>query len=275
MVHYSASHEEIKNHFTQLDIPTNRPGFYDHPNFLAVEKNNPIFLANYARFVSTISFNENYIEEARNKIPAITEELYKQMAKGDYPGRCIDISGILSRILEKEGLWNFAVKGSLTIEFPAPSNIGKRYFWSIDTGNFLAGHAWICAPPFNVIDLSLQQQPYSANEVEFLPDYVIAENMDKAKSDIYDVISPEVINNLLASGIPLEHQLEHVNIETPTFIKVFPAHSISIKNTTLKYIPIAGLANDGPLETITNMSFQEKSPLQVYEEHILPRINDL
>ena len=275
MAHYSEKHDEIRNHFIQLNIPTDNPGFYDHPNFLAVEQKNPFFLANYARFVSTLTLDDNYIENAHTKISIIVEELYKHMAKENQVGRCIDITGILMRILEKENIWNFAVKGSLTIEFPTASNIGNRYFWSVDTGEFFAGHAWICAPPYDVIDLSVRHQPYSANEADFLPKYVMEENMAQAESDINDIISPEVRNDLLLHGIPLSHQLEQVNHETPKFIKVFPAKSITADDTTLKYTSIAGFANDGPLEEITNMNFQGKFPLQLYEEDILPKLNNL
>lgn len=138
MVHFSASHKEIRDDFVQNNIPIDAPGFYDHPNFLAIENNFPFFMANYARFVSTLSLDENYIENARNKIPVIVDELHKQMATGNHIGRCVDISAILSRILEKENLWNFVVKGSLTIDFPEQSNIETKYFWSVDNGDFIA-----------------------------------------------------------------------------------------------------------------------------------------
>ena len=102
MVHFSKNHDEIRNYFNQLNISTDIPGFYDHPNFLAVENKNPFFLANYARFVSTLTFDDNYLENARTKIPVIVTELYKHMSTENQVGRCVDISGILLRILEKE-----------------------------------------------------------------------------------------------------------------------------------------------------------------------------
>ncbi|MCK4829971.1 hypothetical protein KA005_80360, partial [bacterium] len=138
MVHFSASHKEIRDDFVQNNIPIDAPGFYDHPNFLAIENIFPFFMANYARFVSALSLDENYIENAGNKIPVIVDEIHKQMATGNHIGRCGDISAILSRILEKENLWNFVVKGSLTIDFPEQSNIETKYFWSVDNGDFIA-----------------------------------------------------------------------------------------------------------------------------------------
>jgi hypothetical protein len=215
MVHFSRNNDEIQNHYKQLSIPTDSPGFYDHPNFLSIEKKYPFFLANYARFVSSLSFDGNYLENARAKITVIVAELYKHMSLENQVGRCVDISGILSRILEKEKIWNYAVKGSLTISFPAGAHISDRYFWSVDTGQFFAGHAWICAPPFDVIDLAVRHQPYSGNEAEYLPNYVMEEGMSEAKSDIIDIISPEVRNRFLLHGVPLSHQLACVNPETP------------------------------------------------------------
>ena len=275
MVHYSKSHNEIRHYFNQLNIPADNPGFYDHPNFLAVEKENPFFLANYARFVSTLTFEDNYLENARAKIHVIVAELYKHISIENQVGRCVDISQILSRILEKENIWNYAVKGSLTIKFPANTIISDRYFWSVDIGQFFAGHAWVCAPPFDVIDLAVKLQPYSENEADYLPNYVMEEGMPAVKSEITDIISPEVGNYFLSRGIPKAHQLEQVEPETPTFIKVFPAKSVTVNGTTLKYIPIAGFASDGALEVITNMNFQGKLPMQLYEEDILPKINEL
>ena len=275
MTHYSKNHDEIRDYFNQLGIPTDSPGFYDHPNFLVVENKNPFFLANYARFVSTLSLDENYLANARNKIKIIVEELYKHMAFQNQVGKCVDISGVFTRMLEKENIWSYAVKGSLTIKFPAKAHLGDRYFWSVDTGQYFAGHAWVCAPPFDVIDLAVKHQPYAANEKDFLPDYVLEEGMAEAKSEFIDIISPEVRNMLLMQGIPISNQLEHVNPETPTFIKVFPTKSITVNGTTLKYIPIAGFANDGALEVIINMTFQGKLPLQLYQEDILPKLNEL
>jgi len=272
MVHFSSSHEDIRNCFLQHDIPIGLPGFYDHPNFIEIENSNDFFLANYARFVSTLSFDENYIAKARNKIPIIVNELYAQMANDNHIGRCIDISAVLSRILEKEELWNFVFKGSLSIEFPEQSNISNKYFWSVDRGDFAARHAWVYAPPYNVIDLSVRQQPYFENEIDFLPNYVIAEDMVITEATTHEIISPEVIDHLISCGIPLANQLEHVNNETPAFIELFPSKSISIHGVSFKYIPIAGLANDCPLEGIANINFQEKTPLQVYNEDIRPQI---
>jgi hypothetical protein len=273
MVHYSASHQEIRDYFNQLNIPTDNPGFYDHPNFLTVEHEYPFFLANYARFVSTLPLDDSYIKIAYTKIPVVVEELYIHLFKENPVGRCVDISGILLRILEKLNIWSFAVKGSLTIDFPTASNVDRTYFWSVDEGNFFAGHAWICAPPYDVIDLSIRYQPYSENEADFLPKYLMEENMAHAKSDTYDIISPKVRDSFLSCGVPLSCQLEQINPETPKFINVFPAKAITINGTTLKYTPVAGFANDAPLEAITNMKFQGKFPLQLYEDNILPKLN--
>ena len=56
-------------------------------------------------------------------------------------GACIDLSMVLSRILDAEGIWNYVVKGSLTLTFPRSVQPGPIYFWPIDEGDFQAGQA--------------------------------------------------------------------------------------------------------------------------------------
>ncbi|MBN3527214.1 hypothetical protein [Paenibacillus apiarius] len=55
-------------------------------------------------------------------------------------GTCVNISMMLSIVLEQEGFWNFYVKGALTIEFPSRAKIRSKYYWPVERGQFSATH---------------------------------------------------------------------------------------------------------------------------------------
>jgi hypothetical protein len=128
MADFTDSFEIVNTDLINKGVDCNNPGFYDHPNFLKVEAQFPEFLNNYARFVQQRHYDDDYLERARREIPVIARVLYEELLRDGRQGACVDMSGVLSRILEREGLWNFAVKGSLTVSFPRGSGMGDRYF---------------------------------------------------------------------------------------------------------------------------------------------------
>jgi len=272
MVEFYQSLKDIENDFIKNNIPFNMPGFYDHQNFLKIEQANPQYLNNYARYVQLKSYNDKYIERARKEIPIIVQELYKELLHDGRQGACVDMSGVLSRILEREGFWNFALKGSLTITFPKGSDIEKRYFWSVDQGNFVAGHAWVFAPPFFVIDITLKQQQYIENESKYLPKYVLSEESKVIAPEVEDIISPEMRAYLKSNGVSKNKQLETVNPVMVKFLETFNTYHIKEEDTLLKYIPVAVGASDCPLEEMVGISLEGKSAFQIYKETVLPEL---
>ena len=154
----------LEKHFKKLNIDYNSIAFYDSNEFLKQEQKNNRFLELYANYVNEKKYSIEYIERAKKEIPLIAKILNQELKKDGRLGACIDISIVLSRILEKEGYWNYLTKGSLTIDFPIESKIETKYFWSVDDGEFQSGHTWVVAPPFNVIDIALRQQPYKGEE---------------------------------------------------------------------------------------------------------------
>ena len=152
----SETHDQLRREFAGLGIPMDAPGFYDHPAFVAIEKKNPKFLEAYAKFVQSRPIDRTYIAQVRQVVGIVGPMWNEELVLDGRLGACIDLSMVLSRTLESGGVWNYVVKGALTIEFPKNSGYGKTYFWPIDIAKVAAGHVWVCAPPYSIIDLTIQ-----------------------------------------------------------------------------------------------------------------------
>lgn len=68
MTNFNAPFSEIERDFLDRQIPIELPGFYDHPNFMAVERGNPNYLNNYARFVHDRRRTHAYDEHVRQTV---------------------------------------------------------------------------------------------------------------------------------------------------------------------------------------------------------------
>ncbi|SHH88739.1 hypothetical protein SAMN02745135_02555 [Caloranaerobacter azorensis DSM 13643] len=275
MIHFSAEHNDIVEDFINHGISIDRPGFYDDPEFIKIERRNNKFLCNYARYVQTKQYSEEYLKNAYKIIPYICKLLYNEFLTDSKPGECINISMILSKILEKEGFWNYIVKGALTINFPIEANITPKFFWPVDIYPVDAGHAWVVAPPFNVIDLTVKIQQYYENEEEFLPDYVIEDKINIGEITYQDIYSPECRRWLRNRGVRNSEMLKRCNPDVIEFSNVFKPNIIKYKGTELKYIPVACSASDAPLEKMKNLCINGMYPIDIYRKVILPNLNKI
>lgn len=183
---------ELEKEFHQKGIPTDKPDFYDNRNFIKEEKLDPCYLFKFAKFVAERSYSAEYLEKAESIISTVAKILSKHLLDNGRQGACVDMSGILARILEHKGIWCACIKGSCTIEFPQSSNEETAYFWSVDYGRFIAGHAWVFAPPFSIVDITLKQQPYTGTKKDYIPEIIMVKDVVKTTSTIEDIISPEV-----------------------------------------------------------------------------------
>jgi hypothetical protein len=271
MIGFDGTYDEVAGQFAEQGIPTDQPGFYDHPNFLAVEQSNKAYIENYARFVATRPYEKEYLARARREIPLIAKRLHQEVVKDGRLGACVDASGVLSRILEREGLWNYQVKGALAIKFPPKSRLEPSYFWATGTG-ITAGHAWLYAPPFVVLDITIKQQPYRPRERGFLPEHVLAEVAQLGAGTAEEILDDSVRASLSRRGIDPKEQLRAHRPHLPRFLETFPAHSVRAGGTALKYITYAVMAPLESLEAMTAMSFSGRSGAEVYEQLIQPAL---
>lgn len=268
----AADHARLLEHFRNLGIDTSQPGFYDDPKFLEQERLDPEYLNLYARFVETRPIDEEYRRRAHELVPIASSILYRELVAEGRLGACADLSMVLSRILERQGIWNYMVRGSLTISFPTHLSISKTYFWS-EGRQPVPGHVWVAAPPFPVVDLTVGQQPYPNPKVaRGVPGYVVEDSPQIAAATSEDLFSPELrqmakqrgVSNLLADAPPIRRK----------FVEVFPALVVRRPPATLKYVPFATSASEGALEAIENQRWNGRFGHQVYTELVLPALTD-
>lgn len=269
MSQFGATYEELTGLFHRIGVPTDQPGFCDHANFMKVEREHPELLNLYATYVAKRPYDSDYLVKARSLIQRAAELLHEALVNHGRLGACVDITGVLSRILDREGIWNCSVKGSLTINFPSSSSIGPRYFWSVDHGQFVAGHAWLFAPPFTVVDITVKQQPYESEEALYLPDKVLSEDRTPVAVETNDIVSPSARREMLAHGVPSGMHLSVAARYVPEiFAALTPIRVQSTQGAMLKYAPVAIHAPDCSLEAMRNIKFGNLWPGELYKRRI-------
>lgn len=273
IVDYSKGFNEVESDFIRRGIDVTTPGFYDDPNFMDFEKIYPEYLNNYARFVQTREYTTEYLSKAEKEIPFISKLLSNELIKDGRLGACIDTSMVLSRILEIEGYWNYLVKGALTLNFSPDLGISDKHFWPVDITSSSAGHAWITAPPFGVIDVTLRQQPYYEGEEEYIPEYIIEKPTVPATVKTEDIFSDEARHYYSKKYNGKSDEL--IRLELPHVEKaigVFQPYLIDREFLEMKYITVAISASDGSLSEMKNLYLNGLSGYEIYCDIIKPAL---
>jgi len=274
---YSKTHKYIVKEFNQKKIPIKNVWFYDHPNFIRREQICNDYLNTYARFVQTKKYEKSYLEIAEKKIRLISQILFGELSKDGRLGACVDLAIVFSRILDKHGIWNYCAKGSLTIEYPDQPHLHSSHFPHChnDIENKV-GHTWLVAPPFQVVDCTAKLQPYSYDEVNFLPEIVYEKNKNYCQADISDLYDSNVISQFMANGQGLNMNIFYGMFPyLRKFCSVFKANCISLSDVKMKYVPCGITFSDKPLEKIKGLELSGKLGYEIYEDIILPELNKL
>lgn len=267
--------KDILKDFEDNNIDTTQVGFYDSPEFFKVESKNASYLNNYAKFVQLQKYNESYLKMVKAKVPLIADILYDELEKDGRLGACVDISATLSRILEKEGIWNHIVFGSFTIDFPKDSPFSKRHFCTVVSNSspvVTAPHAWVYVPPYYVVDLTAKMQPYSSGEGRYLPKIVLGKDVKPYVPKAEDLIHENVLRTLKL--LRVKDPISSVCPSFNTFNNFFPAVSISADEITLRYIPVGISAPDGPFEEAVSLILNGKYGHEIYNEIIKPALKE-
>lgn len=271
---HSMSGEKLIQIFRDMNVPLDEPGFYDHPNFLFAETKNRRMLDLYAAHVTRRAYSLDYLELVRNKVTIIAEILFRELLAEGRLGACVDLSLVLSRILDAEGIWNYVVKGACSISLPSKTRVPTQYFWPLDVEN-RAGHVWVHAPPFKVIDLTIRQQPHPYEPIKsMLPNYALIESGGKFTPTVIDICSPEIrmAHNWNTRNNDLHFRLQpHLRDNFLTF----PATEKYLNKVKLRYIPCASSASDIPLKEFTNQKWNGRFGYDLYCDLVRPALADL
>ena len=255
-----------------LGVDTSKPGFYDDPNFLKAERQNPELLELYGAFIQAQKFDRNYLQRAERVIRSAVEFLHERLNSENQLGRCVDASIVLMRFLERQGIWSYAAKGALTIFFDKSTRVSTCYFAPIMMpGNpAVAGHVWLHAPPFAIADFAVQLQPYRGNERKHLPPYVLAMQTTPCKHTSSDLMEPEAVQDFwLKRGRP--PTLDDIETQIPGIsdaVRRLGAGEVRYGKAVMRYVATGVSAPQEPLEEWRNLKVTGKYPVELYEEFI-------
>jgi hypothetical protein len=266
---------QLQGQFESAGIDTSAPGFQDDQRFLALERANPRLMENYAEFVETRSYSNEYLERARRQIMIIARAFGDSVARDGRLGACIDASGYLARMLDHIGVWNYVARSTLTLEFGESTGLGVSYFTSIDIGDrpIVAPHEMVVAPPFVVVDVTARQQPYSGNHRKYVPALILADQYVPNQWQIEDIVSAEMIHLAKVSRRTPHSLISAANKEIMTKL---PARVVQHDNVKMKYVPLAvggfteQLADVGT--SPRSYKFEGRTPLEIFTEDALPAL---
>ena len=273
----AARFAQLEKRLNRAGIPTDKAGFFDHPQFVAFEKRDPNFLDEYARFVHWKQFDAAYLERAERIITIVADGLYRGLVIEGRLGACIDTSMTMGRILDLYGVWNYVVRGSLRIMFPAASGHAPFCFWPVDEDDGSGreyGHKWLVAPPFSVIDVTLTLQEYPRPFGNLLPEKVLAKNPATTKGAPEDILCPGAIRFAGLNGMsPSQALARFVPKFVGSFAADFPAYMVSgPSGLQLKYVPVGVGGSDAPLKQIRSFMVKGRTAFEFYEQEIKPRL---
>jgi hypothetical protein len=262
--------QQLEKLFQKDGIDIGKPGFYDEPNFLKKEQRDPRYLENYARYVEARSYDADYLTVAKRKIDLAVQVLFAAVKKDGRLGACVDVSGMLGRMLDRLGIWNYVATTSLTIDFPASARRSPQHFWTFDVGSFTAAHAIVVAPPFCVVDVTAGLQAYERPVLSHLPDYVVSETFTSASWKPEDLMNHQMLLSIPSQYGSFSTFLQRTNPQMLSVMKALPARQISHGETNLKYIIVAVGGTIEPLEGVVGYKPCGRTALNIFEEEILP-----
>lgn len=159
----AAEFQRLNEQLRSLGIDVTAFGFYDQPAFVALKQADPRALELYSQWVISRPRDAVYEKHTRVSVPRLASVVERRLASENGVGACVNVATMMARMLDRLGVWSFAVQGSLTVEIPSRPEIGKRYFPEcdlLDHKDNVTGHGWLVAPPFLVVDPTLKHQQW-------------------------------------------------------------------------------------------------------------------
>nr|WP_321513830.1 hypothetical protein [uncultured Pseudodesulfovibrio sp.] len=270
--------KKLKKMFEDTGVDTSTPGFYNDKNFIAQEQNDPSFLQAYGFWVYYRNYSDKYLKKVKSIVPTILSVVQHELVEDGRMGACVDVSQVLSKILERHGIWCVMVEGAFNADYPDDANISEKYLWHFDDPKSLRerlppGHVWLHCPPYQVVDITIKQQPYTEGQSDYLPEIVAQEEVDIFDAKVGDICSPEVRSTIAAMGLTPKVFMTQSGVDG--FSELVRPVSFEAEQTTLRYIPISFTASDGELENMGNLILSGRNPCQLYTDKVLPALQEL
>ncbi|MHC2876871.1 hypothetical protein [Ralstonia sp. 121560039-2] len=265
---------EIESWFTQRGIDPSKPRLQDTPEFLHAEAQDPAAMNQVARLVEARSYTPEELQQAEHKIRVASNAIAARVARDGRHGLCVVASGVLSRILDELGVWNYTAKSNLTIHFPRSISLEPRYFYSFDEGNFTAPHAIVVAPPFAVVDVTVKYQAYDRLAMaQYLPEVATTKEFRPYRVTSTELASPEARAHLRRLGMTVETFMEREKADMLELMKQLPSREITLDGGRLGYgIVAVGGYQEQLRELHANSKIDGMMPMEIFEQDVLPKI---
>lgn len=268
--------EQLQALFGEIGVDTSKPGFYDEPSFIAHEKENPQFLAQYGLYVATQPYPPEYLKSARQKIKELCKFLHTRLLQDGRVGACVDMSGSLGRMLDREGVWNVPVSGPVTVYFDPESKLQPYHFVSMTMreSDAVVPHAWVIAPPFKVVDLTIKLQDYPRGCATCLPQYIMADTPTAGTMTVKDWMDDSAIAQYkreCGKAPTLESIGANLAPQAFEMVRRLGVSEVKTPKAKVKYMPGAVNVSDCPLEKMNNLCLSGDSPSKLYQQFLASR----
>lgn len=266
---------ELEGWFSARKIDCSAPGFHDSPEFLKEERKSADILNRMARLVEARTYTPEYLEEAGRKIRIAAEAVASQVKRDSRLGLCVAASGVLSRMLDHLGIWNYTAKSNLAIHFPSAVSRTPRFFYSLDQGHFTAAHAIVVAPPFTVIDITLGRQPYDTPAIrKWVPETILSSEFERYEATVEDLISPELRLFMQSRG---QSGSEFLATQKPTMIELMrqlPGRKVSRNSGHLDYgiVAVGGYTERLEEMPLQGCGINGLTPLEIFTRFVFPKL---
>ena len=258
---------ELLRRFERLQIDPSMPGFYDDPKFLVEERRDRLFLESYAEWVIHRERSPEYDDHVRAVMAKLAPIISARLDRHQWFGACIAVTGMVTRILDRLGVWNVVMRGSVGLRTP---DGGSRHFRIVDEDEGQrseTGHYWLVVPPFDIVDLTLHHQRWIAGDEKYqaiAPKILLAEETDVVQAQADDVIAPAMLRSGLAAEI-------HRHLpDQKRFSAIVPARRVALDGLELRYVASGSTAPDAPLEGINSGGRTGVPAIQIWNEDVVP-----
>lgn len=248
-----------------MGLATDMPGFYQDSLFLRAEQRQTAYINKYARFVRDRDYSNSYLSKSETTIRHVATSLRLELQKDGRSNLCVAASKVLSKMLERLGIWNFVIAGSLVVSCWQKGRDHRRCFYTFDVQPGDVAHAWVVAPPFQIIDLTLQQQWYKGFNREVLPKMLLQRDTVKSKAHVGDLCTPALRRGLNLKGIADEDILDLICPSFRLFSSVFAPEGVYTKSALLKYIPVRIITPEGDLDGLQSLTLNKKNPTRLFQ----------
>lgn len=246
-----ARYRELRILFERLGVDTSVPGFYDHPAFLEQERSDPQFLALYGEWVRLRPRSATEDDRTREIIKKLSEMVLAWVEATGRTGLCVDTTNLMTRTLDRLGVWNYGVVGGFNVGLKSAPQRGRQYLWTMDDlgrGATQLGHAWVAAPPFDVVDVTIKAQGWPSDFATAMPHFLLAESCRRTTMRVTDIVSPEH-RQMWAMRLGREDAELHFRLE-PSLKEIerrFPGIEATTEAIVARYLPTGIRASDTPL----------------------------